>query len=159
MSQSNNPLLKSRPINDNQAQNIGDDAETILSFCPKCRLAVSHRVAVKSGNRVVRVVCPNCGLSHEHQSQKSTRSSEKTAARSVVPKRKHESLYVDPSESFRQAWIKSGKEIQPYQPSVKYHTGDRIAHPTLGEGIVAALGERKMDVLFIDGIRTLVTGR
>ena len=51
------------------------------------------------------------------------------------------------------------RPVKVYAASMRYEVGDRIAHPKLGTGVVQAVEQTKVDILFEDGRRTLVHAR
>lgn len=54
----------------------------------------------------------------------------------------------------------SGKPGAPYDRTRAYRKGQRLMHPTFGEGEVTAIIEsQKMDVLFADRIRRMIHGQ
>jgi hypothetical protein len=60
---------------------------------------------------------------------------------------------------FQQALDTAGA-ARDYSPRVRFAVGDRLRHPTFGDGVVRELlADRKIAVAFGDGPRTLVHGR
>jgi len=51
------------------------------------------------------------------------------------------------------------RPVKVYSASMRYEVGDRVAHPTLGTGVVQTIEQTKIDVLFESGRRTLVHAR
>ena len=102
--------------------------ERVDKLCGKCEEERGHIVtAVNKRGQISRVSCPKCG----------TISTFKLSSR------------TSPRQSVKVA--------SAYDRTFTYHTGQRMAHETFGEGEVTQLIEpRKIDVLFQDRLRRLI---
>jgi hypothetical protein len=109
--------------------------------------------------RIAKVECKQCGARHrfrpsdgETTAARAGRASgvRTTPGRAAKAKaRKAAIVEADPSRPARQ-----------YRPSDCYEQGDRLVHPSFGEGIVQAVsGPKKVLVLFAAGEKTLVQAR
>ena len=51
------------------------------------------------------------------------------------------------------------RPVKVYSASARYEIGDQVAHPKFGTGVVQAIEQTKVDILFESGRRTLVHAR
>lgn len=51
------------------------------------------------------------------------------------------------------------RPVKAYSASTRYEVADQVAHPTFGTGVVQAVEQTKVDILFESGRRTLVHAR
>jgi hypothetical protein len=51
-----------------------------------------------------------------------------------------------------------GALAKPYSPAVRFEEGQWLDHPSFGLGKVQKRLGRKVDVLFKDGLKTLISG-
>jgi hypothetical protein len=120
------------------------------SFCTKCKLHLAHTVLAMVGIKIVRVRCNTCGGDHAFRSTPSrTRAPSQTRG-------SHERVVI----SFEQ--LLAGKDVAhaaKYSPKAAYGLDQIIDHPTFGLGIVSAVREDKVDVVFKADQKTLVHGR
>ncbi len=120
------------------------------SFCTKCKLHLAHTVLAMVGIKIVRVRCNTCGADHAFRS---------TPSRTRAPSQargSHERVVI----SFEQ--LLAGKDVAhaaKYSPKAAYGLDQVIDHPTFGLGIVSAVREDKVDVVFKAEQKTLVHGR
>jgi len=120
------------------------------SFCTKCKLHLAHTVLAMVGIKIVRVRCNTCGSDHAFRS---------TPSRTRAPSQargSHERVVI----SFEQ--LLAGKDVAhaaKYSPKAAYGLDQVIDHPTFGLGIVSAVREDKVDVVFKADQKTLVHGR
>ncbi len=134
---------------------VGSDVGAI---CRKCG-DVWHVVVAVVDHRIAKVECKQCGARHRFRPSDgesptaggrrttATRARSTTSARRVS--RKQPIVEADPSRPPR-----------PYRPSECYTRGDRVVHPSFGEGVVQAIsGPKKVLVLFAGGEKTLVQAR
>jgi hypothetical protein len=146
---------------------VGADIESI---CGKCG-DVWHVVAAKVGEKVMKVVCKQCGNQHRHRPPEGTvaaagTAKTTTAARTTAPK-------TATASTSRARRTKAPREpdgptveaddsrpVRDYRPLEAYTPGDRIDHPTFGRGIVeSSPGPGKVQVFFATGRRILAAAR
>ncbi len=118
----------------------------VRSICGKCG-DVWHVVVALAGGRIAQVECGDCGARHRYRTATGSRSGT-ARARKKAPEKKP-LVQADTSRPRR-----------PFSPKDTYEVGDRVVHPTFGEGVVqATLGPTKVEVLFESGPKRLVQGR
>jgi len=122
----------------------------IGAICRKCG-DVWHVVVAVVDARIAKVECKQCGGRHAYRAA----AGEADAAprrRTTAKARTRKSPTVVEADLSRPA--------RPYRASDRYEAGDRVLHPSFGEGVVQAIaGPTKVHVLFAGGPRTLVHAR
>lgn len=131
--------------------NVGADIESI---CGKCG-DVWHVVVAKVGARVAKVQCKQCGGLHGYRPpgglaksppSRARRSSPATGAR--APGR---SVTAGPLVA-----VDLSKPLRSYRIQESFAVGDRLLHPTFGEGVVELIiGPQKVQVAFVGARRVL----
>ncbi|MBW2386133.1 MAG: hypothetical protein JRG92_21070 [Deltaproteobacteria bacterium] len=121
----------------------------IFGVCRRCG-EVWHVVVAVLNGRIAKVECKQCGARHGHRPS--------SAERAAAPRRRlahaarlqrAEAVEADPSRPPRR-----------YQPDDRYQAGDRMLHPSFGEGVVQSVsGPQKVLVRFSSGDKTLVQAR
>jgi hypothetical protein len=124
----------------------------IQSTCRKCG-DVWHLVIAMSNGQIAKVECKDCGARHGYR----------PIAGTVKPKRRVSTIPTRRAASKRAPGIVEGDLSRPrrsFQTTDAYEVGDRIIHPSFGEGVVQQLvGPTKVEVLFETGLKTMVHGR
>jgi len=129
------------------AYKVGGEVD---AFCTACKMLLAHTVLAMVGTKIARVRCNTCGGDHTFRSTPA-----RTRAPSA-PRAAHERVVI----SFEQQL--AGKDIAhapKYSPKDSYRVDQVIDHPTFGLGIIAAVREDKVDVVFKAAQKTLVHGR
>ncbi len=120
------------------------------AFCTRCKMLLAHTILAMVGSKIARVRCNTCGGDHAFRS---------TPARTRAPSQpraSHERVII----SFEQQL--AGKDVSTaarYSPKGAYQVEQLIDHPTFGLGIVSAVREDKIDVVFKAAEKTLVHRR
>lgn len=135
---------------------VGADIE---SLCSKCG-DVWHVVVAKVGEEIVRVICKECGGQHRYRNPKAPagarRSSTTSSPRAARPSRPMKVV-----ERFETPAVAADLNRPPrrYAASEKYAVGERVEHPTFGQGVVELIENGKMTVFFAVGRKLLVCGK
>lgn len=137
-------------------------AEEILSYCTRCRMDLSHTVVAMQGDRAVRVQCKTCRSDHAYRAPKGAKEplpKGSPLARSGGGKAAAEKKEVVTVEAEWQKLMAQSKAVAPknYDARASFKAGDRVLHPTFGEGIVEkTVYPNKVQVVFRMDIKTLV---
>jgi hypothetical protein len=131
---------------------VGADIEALCSKCGD----VWHVVVAKVGDTVAKVQCKQCGGYHRYKSPyaaaaSGSRSASSTPRAPRAPK--------EPVERIARAAVAPdlSKPARPYKPSDKYEVGERVDHPTFGQGVVESIAEPgKVTIFFATGRKVLV---
>jgi hypothetical protein len=125
--------------------------------CGRCGGETRHQVLTVTNGVPDRLICGNCRSVHKFRVAKPESLPRApripAAAKSGGPR--PGSLGVQ----FQQALAaeQGGTKAQPYQAAQRWEEGFWMDHPTFGLGRVQRRVGRKVDVLFKDGLKTLVS--
>lgn len=128
---------------------VGADVEALCSKCGD----VWHVVVAKVGEQIVKVQCKQCSGYHRYKSPHGA-PAEKKLPSAVRPPREAK----PPAERFEKPAVTAdlSKPSQPYRASERFEVGDRIDHPSFGQGVVELSEPGKITVFFGSGRRVLV---
>ncbi len=124
--------------------NVGD---TIEARCTKCRKNATHSIVQLKETRPAKVQCSLCDRVHVYRPPTSPKKARRTP--------------TDPKVAERLEWQQLRPEMdeakaRAYSMDGRYRLNSLIDHPMFGLGLVQRLaGERKMEVLFADGRKTM----
>ncbi|HJO25597.1 MAG: hypothetical protein QF890_03105 [Myxococcota bacterium] len=133
----------------------GQVGSELNAICGKCG-DVWHVVIALADRRIVQVQCGECGARHRYRPSRNAaagdaRPHNPTARKPASRARKNDAAPVVEADCSR--------PCRPFQPIDTYQAGDRMLHPTFGEGVVQATrGAKKVEVLFEAGTKLLVQG-
>ncbi len=133
---------------------VGADIE---SLCSKCG-DVWHVVVAKVGEEIVRVICKECGGQHRYRNPKAPAGAKRSSTTTKSPRPVRPVKIV---ERFEHPSVAADldKPPRPYRASEKFAIGERVEHPTFGQGVVEALELGKMTVFFAVGRKVLACGK
>ena len=132
----------------------------LVSYCTRCKMDLGHTIMSMTGGLPTRVICRTCKSEHNFKAKKGVK--EPKAAASGEPKvkapRKTKADKVVPVEL---EWMKqinsSSRPVRPYAANEGFKLGDRVAHPSFGEGVVQKLiYPNKMEIIFRMDIKVLI---
>jgi hypothetical protein len=133
------------------------------AWCTRCKLVLAHTIEAMVGRKITRVHCNTCRAQHAYRS---AAPAPRTAARpgSSRPRTGRSSRSTNGAKAPLQASdyerLLRGRDpskARPYAVTAHFAPPDLIAHPTFGLGLVTAAKEgTKIDVLFPEGLKTLV---
>jgi hypothetical protein len=139
---------------------VGADVEALCSKCGD----VWHVVVAKVGAQIVKVQCKQCGGYHRYKSPhgapKEVRQpsmfapkAPRAAATPSSPKA--------PVERFAKPAVAAdlSKPSRTYRASEKFEVGERVDHPSFGQGVVEVAESGKVTVFFASGRRVLVQAK
>lgn len=124
----------------------------IESICSKCG-DVWHVVVAKVGDTIARVQCKECGAQHRY------RAKDGKVAAKAAPRPRAAKVTKAPVERFERPQVAADltRPTRTYHPTERFEIGDRVEHPTFGQGVVEATPEPgKMTVFFPVGRKVLV---
>ena len=135
---------------------VGADIE---SLCSKCG-DVWHVVVAKEGQQIVKVQCKQCGGYHRYRSPTSV-PKEKRAPPSMMERAQRELQPKAPVERFEKPAVAADltKPVRTYRASERFEVGERVDHPSFGQGVVEAAEPGKVTVFFGTGRRVLVQSK
>jgi len=119
---------------------------------------LAHVVASMKGDRAAKVECKTCKKTHAFKAPKGITEPGQVATKKKASKKKSEASH----QPIEVEWEKlmaahHAAKMQPYNTKHSYQLGDKIAHPTFGDGIVARLiYPNKVEVLFRTDLKVLI---
>jgi hypothetical protein len=137
------------------AAGVGADIEAL---CAKCG-DVWHVVVAKTGEKIVKVQCKQCSGYHRYKSPHGAAAEAKLPSNKRPPKAPRAPR--DPVERFEKPAVAAdlSKPSRPYRASEKFEVGERVDHPTFGQGIIELSEPGKVTVFFATGRRLLVQSK
>ncbi|TMQ02248.1 MAG: hypothetical protein E6J91_52965 [Deltaproteobacteria bacterium] len=131
---------------------LGADVE---ARCSKCG-DVWHVVVAKVGDQIVKVQCKQCGGYHRYKSPHGAPAEKKLPAASRPPREPR-----PPVKRFERPAIATdlSKPSRPYRANEQFEIGERIDHPSFGQGVVEISEYGKITVFFASGRRVLVQAK
>jgi hypothetical protein len=136
---------------------VGADIE---AMCNKCGGARWHVIEAKVGEEIVRVQCKECGAQHRYRNpNKAAPAPRRAAATGEQKPRAPRSEKV--VERFPTPAVAAdlSRPVRPYAASEHYTPGDRVEHPTFGQGVVEVVEPGKVTVFFAVGRKVLVQAK
>lgn len=133
---------------------VGADVE---SLCSKCG-DVWHVVVAKVGEQIVRVLCKQCGGQHRYKSPHGAPKEKRQPSLSTPKAPRAEKA---PVERFEKPAVVAdlSRPVRTYAANLKYEVGERVEHPTFGQGVVETAEPGKITVFFAVGRRVLAQSK
>jgi hypothetical protein len=133
---------------------VGADVEALCSKCGD----VWHVVVAKVGDQIVKVLCKECGGQHRYRSPHGAPKEKRQPSLSTPKAPRAERA---PVERFEKPAVAAdlAKPVRSYGASLKYEVGERVEHPTFGQGVVETAEPGKITVFFAVGRRVLVQSK
>lgn len=115
-----------------------------------------HVVVAKVGEQIAKVQCKQCGGYHRYRSPHGAPAAKKMPAATRPPKEPKA-----PVERFERPSVAADltKPSRTYRASELFEIGDRIDHPSFGQGVVELAEPGKITVFFATGRRVLVQAK
>ena len=132
---------------------VGADVEALCSKCGD----VWHVVVAKDAKgRIAKVQCKQCQGYHRYKSPHGA-PAEKKLPSAIRPAKEPKA----PVERFEKPSVAADltRPARPYRASEKFEVGDRIDHPSFGQGVIEIAEPGKITVFFATGRRVLVQSK
>lgn len=131
---------------------VGADVEALCSKCGD----VWHVVVAKVGEQIAKVQCKQCGGYHRYKSPHGAPAAKKLPSAIRPPKEPKA-----PVERFEKPSVSADltKPARPYRASERFEVGERIDHPSFGQGVIEIAEPGKITVFFATGRRVLVQSK
>jgi hypothetical protein len=132
-----------------------DVGKDVASLCSKCG-DVWHVVVAKVGQEIVQVLCKECGARHRYRNpDKNAAKAPRTARTPSAPRAAPVARVDEPAVA-----ADLSRPTKRYAISETFAVGDRVDHPSFGQGVVELTSEPgKCTVFFATGRRVLVHGK
>jgi hypothetical protein len=138
---------------------VGADVEALCSKCGD----VWHVVVAKVGEQIVKVQCKQCGGYHRYKSPhgapKEVRQPSMFAPK--APRAAAATSTKAPVERFEKPAVAADltRPVRTYRASEKFEVGERVEHPSFGQGVVEVSEPGKVTIFFGTGRRVLVQSK
>ena len=136
---------------------VGQDIEALCGRCGQ----VWHVVMAMMGDRIAKVVCKRCGGHHRYR-----REGDGDEAVGGAPR---EARRTGPTKRYAKSAPRTPAPLPAFDPNKaprvytardNYETGDRVAHPSFGTGIVTgAPAPGRVEIAFPSGPRALACAK
>jgi len=130
------------------------------AVCGKCRDVTSHIVLAKIGPKPTRVECRTCHASHLYREPGGTAArsgANRTPAKGG--KKTTAATQAKPEEAWAKAMRSATGPPVAYSTAHHFELGQRVRHPTFGEGVVVRLASATVcEMVFSTGPRRLLMG-
>jgi len=136
---------------------VGKEA---LSYCSSCKMDLNHVVVSMQGDRLHRVQCKTCKKEHAYKAPKGITDPAKGKAAAAA--RREKAAAEPQANPVELEWEKlmsqhKNAPVRTYGTKTGFALGDRLAHPTFGEGIVHKLiYPNKCEVIFRHDVKILI---
>jgi hypothetical protein len=138
---------------------VGADVEALCSKCGD----VWHVVVAKVGQQIVKVQCKQCSGYHRYKSPHGAPPDKKLPSNTRPPREAASSSRSPkaPVERFEKPAVPAdlSKPSRPYRASELFEVGERIDHPSFGQGVVEVAEPGKVTVFFASGRRVLAQAK
>ena len=131
---------------------VADDVEAL---CAKCG-DVWHVVVAMDGPKIAKVQCKQCGGYHRYKSPHGASAQAKLPSNKRAPREPKA-----PVERFEKPAVTAdlSRPVRPYRASEKFEVGERVEHPTFGQGVIELTESGKVTVFFATGRRVLAQAK
>lgn len=126
--------------------------------CGRCKGETRHRILSITDGVPERLICVNCNSVHKFRPEKPEKAApaprSPRMATAATPK-----PATSPSR-FQELMIQdqAGSKARPYNVAERWEEGAWMDHPAFGLGKVHRRNGRKVEVLFREGLKTLISG-
>ncbi|MFZ9595099.1 MAG: hypothetical protein ACO3A2_03385 [Bdellovibrionia bacterium] len=131
-------------------------ATETLAYCTSCKMDLNHVIVAMKGDRIAKVQCLTCKKDHVYRAPK---GATEPKVKTVKTKK---SDTEDTNHSLSVEWEKlmaahKDLPLKPYSTRGQFVLGDKLKHPTFGEGIVGKLiYPNKIEVIFKTDVKVLI---
>jgi hypothetical protein len=130
-----------------------------IAYCTSCKMDLNNVIVALKGDRIAKVQCLTCKKEHVYKAPKGL-------AEPTKPKKKSKAAAAEENaiQSIEAEWEKlmnthRDSPSKPYSMKGQFGLGDKINHPSFGEGIVGKLiYPNKLEVIFKMDVKVLIHG-
>lgn len=134
-------------------------ASEALSYCTSCKMDLNHIIVAMKGDKIAKVQCLTCKKEHAYRAPKGATEPQKVKATRA---KKASSSEEAENHSIEIEWEKlmsahRDLPVKPYSTKSQFGLGDKLNHPTFGDGIVGKLiYPNKLEVIFRHDVKVLI---
>lgn len=132
-------------------------ADETISYCTSCKMDLNHVIVAMKGDKIAKVQCLTCKKEHAYRVPKGA-----TEPQAKTPRAKKAESSDETHSSVEAEWEKlmsAHREIpgKAYSTKSRFALGDKLSHPTFGDGIVGKLiYPNKLEVIFRTDVKILI---
>jgi hypothetical protein len=140
---------------------VGTVGKEALSYCTSCKMDLNHTIVALKGDRIAKVQCLTCKKEHVYRAPKGITEPGQVKPKATRARKKKEAEAAE-TVSVEAEWEKlmaAHREapLKPYSTKTAFALGDKIGHPTFGDGIVGKLiYPNKLEVIFRTDVKVLI---
>jgi hypothetical protein len=128
--------------------------------CGRCKMETKHRILSITEGVPEKLICANCNSIHKFKPERaaaSNKPSDRAARHAGAAQPKPRASASSPSH-FQNLMIteKAGAVAKPYGKGTAWEAGMWMDHPAFGLGRIQSKSGRKLNVLFRDGLKTMM---
>lgn len=138
----------------------------LVSYCTRCKMDLGHTIVSMVGGVPARVVCRTCKSEHNYKAKRGVKEPggagdpRVTTLKTPTARAPREKV-AEKTVPVEVEWLRqmnaSTKPMREYGADQAFGIGDRIKHPTFGEGVVQkVVYPNKVEILFRGDIKTLI---
>ena len=123
--------------------------------CGRCKMEARHRVLTLTDGVPENLICCRCNSIHKFRPERPKAEPRIRSASGPAPRPRSP---ASPSR-FQELMVQeqAGSVAKPYSPATRWEEGTWMDHASFGRGRVQKRLGRKVDVLFRDGLKTLIS--
>ena len=127
--------------------------------CGRCKGETRHRILSITDGIPEKLICVNCNSVHKFRPEKPSRPEPAPRAPRMATAASPRPSAPSPSR-FQELMVqeRAGAAARPYSVAERWEEGAWMDHPSFGLGKVQRRNGRKVEVLFRDGLKTLISG-
>ncbi len=126
--------------------------------CGRCKGETRHRILSITEGVPEKLICVNCNSVHKFRAEKPAKAEPAPRAPRMATAAAPKPV-ASPSR-FQELMIQeqAGARAKAYSVAERWEEGAWLDHPTFGLGKVQRRNGRKVEVLFREGLKTLISG-
>ena len=135
----------------------------VVCYCTRCKMDLGHTIMAMKGPVPARVICRTCKSEHNYKAKKGVKEPGSIAAGKGTPRvpKVPKEPKADKLVPVEMEWTKqingNSRPMRHYAANEGFQAGDKIAHPSFGEGIIQKLiYPNKVEVLFRTDMKVLI---
>jgi hypothetical protein len=137
---------------------VGKEA---LSYCTSCKMDLNHTIVALKGDRNAKVMCLTCKKEHVYRAPKGITEPGQAKPKATRKKKKEAEVETVSVEAEWEKLMLAHKDapLKSYNTKGNFALGDKLSHPTFGDGIVGKLiYPNKLEVIFRTDVKVLIHG-
>jgi len=134
-------------------------ANETLAYCTSCKMDLNHIIVAMKGDRIAKVQCLTCKKEHVYRAPKGATEPQAKASKSKKSEASEEANHSIEVEWEKLMSAHRDAPLKPYNTKGHFGLGDKLNHPTFGDGIVGKLiYPNKLEVIFRNDVKILIYG-